>query len=155
MQSPHFEEDQTLAESDWTCREIRNQEPAGFTSLRQILNPRELPDADGLSDLELIPLLNEIEFELLQRRIQVDFLDALPPKVAYKGILQLLDSPIACDEEGFRMTRLDGCDSACESCFQLAYCPSAREVLGKEWRLAVEQAGINPSWNALLSKRND
>ena len=141
-------EDLARTPFDWTCR--AGDEPARFTSIRHIIQPRELPDPRGLSDLELIGLLNDVEFELLQQHIQVDFLDSLPPRVAYKGILQLLDSPLA-PGSAQRIEHLDGCDSACESCFQLAHCPVAREILGSGWRLAVEQADINPSWSALYS----
>ena len=146
-------EDFTRNPFDWSFRAAA--EPARFTSMRQILQPRELPDLQGLSDLELIGLLNDIELELMQKQIQVDFLDALPPRVAYKGILQLLDTPLDAPGLPHRIQHLDGCDSACESCFQLAFCPIAKEILGSEWRLAVEQADINPSWSALFSEDRD
>jgi hypothetical protein len=85
----------------------------------------------------------------------VDFLDTLPARVAYRGILQLLDTPLEVSDSAYQILHVDGCDSACESCFQLAHCSVAREVLGKEWRIAVEQAGINPSWSALFSSDED
>jgi hypothetical protein len=154
MHNRHSEEDLTKHQ-DWSCREAPDQGSIPFTSIRQLLEPREWLDADGLTEIELISLLNELEFDLLQRQVQVDFLDTLPPRVAYKGILQLLDSPIALGGDTFTIQHLDGCDSACESCFQLAHCAMAREVLGKDWRLAVEQAGINPSWSALFAQEDD
>lgn len=152
MYQSHSEEGFTKSpcNSDWSGGDLPAREPA-FTSLRQLLGLRELPEAESLSDTDLISLLNDIEFDLLQARVRVDFLDTLPARVAYKGILQMLDSPLAAAGDGIEILHLDGCDSACESCFQLAHCAIAREVLGKEWRLAVEQAGINPSWAALFS----
>ena len=120
-----------------------------------MLPTREWPAAECLTDVELISTLNEIEFELLQHQIQVDFLDRLPARVAYRGILQLLDSPMAVAASSYAIKHVDGCDSACESCFQLAYCKIAKDVLGAEWTLAVENAGVNPSWSALFSKETD
>lgn len=148
------DEDRTRNPFDWSHGKAQEKDPA-FTSLRRVLQPRELPEAEGLPDTDLIALLNEIEFDLLQHRIRVDFLDTLPARVAYKGILQLLDSPLEIPEDSRAIQHLDGCDSACESCFQLAHCSLAREVLGNEWRVAVEQAGINPSWAALFAKDED
>lgn len=148
------DEDCTRNPFDWSHGEVLGRDPS-FTSIRQLLQPRELPSAESLSDHELISLLNDIEFDLLQNRIRVDFLDTLPARVAYKGILQLLDSPLQVSEDVRVIQHLDGCDSACESCFQLAHCAVAREVLGSDWRIAVEQAGINPSWSALFAKEGE
>jgi hypothetical protein len=103
----------------------------------------------------LIALLNAIEIELLERGVKVDFLDTLPARVAYRGLLLLWDSPLEIGSAPDAVTHVDGCDSACESCFQLAHCPTAREILGGEWRQAVEQAGINPSWSALFAGDED
>jgi hypothetical protein len=139
---------------DWSFGAAAEHAAPAFTSLRQLLQ-RDLPEAEALAETELIGLLNAIEFELLQHRIKVDFLDRLPARVAYRGILQSLDSPVELCESSFKYTHVDGCDSACESCFQLAHCSVAREILGTEWRLAVEQAGINPSWSALFAADED
>ena len=117
--------------------------------------PSELPEAEGLSETRLIELLNGVELELIQHAVKVDFLDTLPARVAYRGILQLLDTPVERNASSYAVTHIDGCDSACESCFQLAHCPVAREILGGEWRLAVEQAGINPSWSALFAQDDE
>jgi hypothetical protein len=144
------DEDRSLPPNDWTSAPESGSTPAGFFTLRQILD-RELPDPADLAETELIRLLNAIELELLEHAVKVDFLDALPARVAYRGILQLLDSPIQRSESPYVIAHVDGCDSACESCFQLAHCPVAREILGGEWSLAVEQAGINPSWSALYA----
>lgn len=152
MPKRHSDEDLTRNHFDWTCGDHRERISPTFTSLRRLLPDRELPDAEGLNEIDLIALLNEIEFELLQTQVRVDFLDTLPARVAYRGILQLLDSPIELHASTYRITHVDGCDSACESCFQLAHCSVAREILGKEWRVAVAQAGINPSWSALFSR---
>lgn len=152
MHNRHSEEDLAHDSFDWTCRDARDAAPASFTTLRRMLEPRDWADPRGLSEVDLISLLNAIEFDLLQRQVQVDFLDTLPARVAYQGILQMLDTPIETAGDAYTIRHLDGCDSACESCFQLAYCSTAREVLGKEWRLAVEQAGINPSWSALFEE---
>jgi hypothetical protein len=150
MSKRHSDEELTRNHFDWSLGDRRERLVPAFTSIRQLLPDRELPDADTIAESALIPLLNEIEFELLQCRVQVDFLDSLPARVAYRGILQLLDSPIETDAVSHKITHLDGCDSACESCFQLAHCSVAREVLGGEWRIAVDQARINPSWSALF-----
>ena len=150
MHKRHSDEGCTKSPYDWSGGADPDREPV-FTTLRQLLMPRELPDAENLSDTDLIALLNDIEFDLLQARVRVDFLDSLPARVAYKGILQLLDSPVESGDDSPAIRHLDGCDSACESCFQLAHCAIAREVLGKDWHLAVEQAGINPSWSALFA----
>ena len=149
------DEDLNRNSHDWSCGDAKDREPGAFTTLRQILFPREWPEAETLGEFELIALLNGIEFDLLQSLIQVDFLDTLPPRVAYRGILQLLDSPLEASRTAFQIQHIDGCDSACESCFQLAHCAVAREVLGKDWRVAVEQAGINPSWSALFSGEDE
>lgn len=151
MFKSHSDEECTRNSYDWSGGEPAHRDIA-FTSLRQLLHGREMPGAESLSDPDLIALLNDIEFDLLQHRVRVDFLDTLPARVAYKGILQLLDSPMEADDGLRSVLHLDGCDSACESCFQLAHCAIAREVLGSEWRIAVEQAGINPGWSALFSK---
>lgn len=140
--------------TDWSPREpeVDGLESTGFFgTLRQALFPRTLPDLGSLSEVELIALLNEVEIELLQKGYRVDFLDRLPPRVVYRGLVQMLDSPLPKSQGSFDLVDIDGCDSACEVCFQLAYCPVAREVLGAEWRLALEHAGTNPSWAALYA----
>ena len=149
MFQSHSDEECTKSPFDWSEGAIPERETA-FTSIRRMLR-RDLPGPEGLSDTDLIALLNEVEFELIQHRVRVDFLDTLPARVAYKGILQLLDSPVEVSEDFHAIRHLDGCDSACESCFQLAHCAIAREVLGSEWKIAVESAGVNPSWSALFS----
>jgi hypothetical protein len=140
--------------SDWTSGSNPSKDQGSFTSLRSLIQPRELPEVESLSDIELIGLLNEIEFDLMQKQVEVDFLDQLPARVAYRGILQLLDSPVELDGSSFLIKHIDGCDSACESCFQLAYCSVSREVLGPDWTIAVQHAKINPSWSALFSKED-
>ena len=155
MPKRHSDEDLTRNHFDWTCGHDRERLAPAFTTLRRLLQARELPEAEALAETELIRLLNEIEFELLQSKVQVDFLDTLPARVAYRGILQLLDSPIEVNASSYKISHVDGCDSACESCFQLAHCSVAREVLGNEWRVAVEQAGINPSWSALFANEDE
>jgi hypothetical protein len=155
MLKRHSDEDLTRHHFDWTFGESRERVTPVFTTLRQLMPDRELPDAESLDETELIGLLNAIEFELLQRKVQVDFLDTLPVRVAYRGILQLLDSPVESNASSYKITHIDGCDSACESCFQLAHCSVAREILGNEWRVAVEQAGINPSWSALFAAEEE
>lgn len=142
------------ADLDWSHEAGLAREAAVFTSLRKMLQLREWPAAESLNDIDLIALLNEIEFQLMQQQVQVDFLDRLPARLAYQGILQLLDSPIEIDASSFLTKHIDGCDSACESCFQLAHCAVARNILGKDWRLAVQEAKINPSWSALFSKED-
>jgi len=155
MLKRHSDEDLTKNHFDWTSGSERERLAPAFTTLRKLLQGRELPEAEGLKETDLIALLNEIEFELLQRQVQVDFLDTLPVRVAYRGILQLLDSPLETGASAYKITHVDGCDSACESCFQLAHCSVAREILGNEWRVAVEQAGINPSWSALFAQEDE
>jgi len=150
----HSDKDLSHAAFDWTCGPDSESATPSFTTLRQMLL-RELPEADGLKETELLGLLNAIEIELMQHHVKVDFLDTLPARVAYRGVLQMLDTPLELSESAYRIVHLDGCDSACESCFQLAHCPVAREILGGEWRLAVEQAGINPSWSALFAREDE
>jgi hypothetical protein len=150
MSKRHSDEDRSLPSNDWTSTPESGSPQPGFSTLRQMLN-RELPEPADLNETELIGLLNAIELELLEQAVKVDFLDALPARVAYRGILQLLDSPIERSDSPYVIAHVDGCDSACESCFQLAHCTVAREILGGEWSLAVEQAGINPSWSALFA----
>jgi hypothetical protein len=123
----------------------------GFVTLRQILFPRTLPDLPSLGEAELSELLQTLELELLQRNYRVDFLDRLPARTAYRGLLQMLDSPLPVPRSPFDFVDIDGCDSACEACFQLAHCPVAKQVLGLSWRKALEQAGANPSWAALYA----
>jgi hypothetical protein len=135
---------------DWSFGADSGHAAPAFSTLRQLMQ-HDLPEAEGLAETALIELLNAIEFELVQHHIRIDFLDTLPARVAYRGILQLLDSPVEMGGSSYQITHIDGCDSACESCFQLAHCPVAREILGNEWRLAVDQAGINPSWSALFA----
>jgi len=149
MLKSHSEEDLSMPASDWTSGP--GSSPAlHLVSLRQILQ-RDLPDAKDLSEAQLIAELNALELGLIEHGIKVDFLDTLPARVAYRGILQMLDSPIEAGSSPYAVIHLDGCDSACESCFQLAHCAVAREILGTEWRAAVDQAGINPSWSALFA----
>ena len=151
MLKRHSDKDLSRPAFDWSCGPEAEGSAPALTTLRHLLQ-RELPEGEGLGETELIALLNAIEFELLQHRVRVDFLDTLPTRVAYRGILQLLDTPVELGESSYRITHIDGCDSACESCFQLAHCAVAREILGGEWRMAVEQAGINPSWSALFAR---
>lgn len=152
MFQSHSDEDCTKRPFDWSGGEIPERE-SSFTSIRRMLQ-RDLPEPGTLSEPDLIALLNDIEFDLIQCRVRVDFLDTLPARVAYKGILQLLDSPVEVSDDFRVIQHIDGCDSACESCFQLAHCAVAREVLGGEWLLAVEQAGVNPSWAALFDSKD-
>lgn len=154
MLKRHSDEDLSLPACDWTSGLASGPALPGFLSLRRILQ-QDLPDPKGLSEAQLITTLNAVEMELIEHGIKVDFLDTLPARVAYRGILQMLDTPIEAGASPYAVTHLDGCDSACESCFQLAYCSVAREILGTEWRAAVEQAGINPSWSALFSAEDD
>lgn len=154
MLKRHSDKDLSRSAFDWSCGPDIHASAPAFTTLRHLLD-RELPEADVLAETALIALLNAVEMDLSQHRVKVDFLDTLPARVAYRGILQLLDSPVEVNESSYRVTHIDGCDSACESCFQLAHCPVAREILGGEWRLAVDQAGINPSWSALFSKDDE
>lgn len=154
MLKRHSDEDLSLPACDWTSGPASGPAMPGFLSLRRILQ-RDLPDPEGLSEARLIAQLNAIELELIEHGIKVDFLDTLPARVAYRGILQMLDTPIEAGASPYAVTHLDGCDSACESCFQLAYCSVAREILGTEWRAAVEQAGINPSWSALFAGEDE
>ncbi|GEM_PF-2052028 len=151
MLKRHSDEDLSHDALDWSLGANGAPETGLFTSIRALIHPRELPGAASLNDVDLISLLNDIEFDLMQNRIHVDFLDRLPARVAYRGLLQLLDSPIDLADSAFAIKHIDGCDSACESCFQLAHCNVARQVLGADWTLAVAQAGINPSWSALFS----
>lgn len=154
MPKSHSDEDLTFPSRDWTPAPDSESPAPGLFTLRQLLG-RELPKASELGDTELIGILNALEVELIGQGVKVDFLDALPARVAYRGILQLLDTPIERGVSPYAITHLDGCDSACESCFQLAYCSVAREILGGEWSLAVEQAGINPSWSALFAAEEE
>ena len=155
MLKRHSDEDLTRNHFDWTCGPDREPLAPAFTTLRRLLGQRAMPAGENLAETALIALLNEIELDLLQHQVRVDFLDTLPARVAYRGILQLLDSPLEVNASAYTITHLDGCDSACESCFQLAHCSVAREILGKEWRVAVEQAGINPSWTALFAQEDE
>lgn len=139
--------------SDWTSTEDNGSQGA-FVSLRELLSLSALANTAALPDIELIPILNRIEVELMQAGIIVDFLDRLPAQVAFKGLQQMLDNPIALSKDSLGMQHLDGCDSACESCFQLQHCSIAKKVLGSEWKVAVEEAHINPSWSALFSRHN-
>ena len=150
----HSDKDLANPAFDWSFGSDAETSTPAFTTLRQLLQ-HDLPDAAGLAETALLGLLNGIEFELTQHHVKVDFLDTLPARVAYRGILQLLDTPLELSDTSYHIVHLDGCDSACESCFQLAHCPVAREILGGEWRLAVDQAGINPSWSALFAKEDE
>jgi hypothetical protein len=155
MHQRHSDEDLSLPACDWSAGPDSEPAVSGFLTLRRILQ-RELPAVEDLSEAGLIALLNGIEVELMEHGIKVDFLDALPARTAYRGIRQMLDTPIERRSSPYAVTHLDGCDSACESCFQLAHCAVAREILGTaEWRLAVEQAGINPSWSALFAAEDE
>lgn len=154
MRKSHPDDDLSLPTNDWTSAPESASAPAGFCTLRQLLQ-RELPAPAALSETELIGLLNAIELELLEQAVKVDFLDTLPARVAYRGILQSLDTPLQRADSSYAITHVDGCDSACESCFQLAHCSVAREILGGEWSLAVQQAGINPSWSALFAGEDE
>ncbi len=139
--------------TDWVAKAAEPEAlaaPGAFTTLRQMLLPRTLPEAESLSEVDLIAWLNELEIELLQKRYRIEFLDRLPARVAFRGLRQLLDSPVAMPEP-FELVEIDGCDSACEVCFQLAHCPVARDVLGAAWNSALEHAGANPSWVALYA----
>lgn len=135
---------------DWGIGASHDQ--AGFLTLREVLFPRALPDPETVNDMEMPALLCSIELELLQKQVQLDFLDKMPARVAYRGLLQLLDSPLPRPKSALETLHVDGCDSACETCFQLAYCSVAREFLGEEWRIAVEHAGSNPSWTSMMRR---
>lgn len=150
MLNRHSDEDLSLPACDWTTGPDFEPAQSGFFTLRPILRG-DWPEETGLSEARLIAALNALELELIEHGIKVDFLDTLPARIAYRGILQMLDTPIERAASPYAVIHLDGCDSACESCFQLAHCAVAREILGTEWRAAVDQAGINPSWSALFA----
>ncbi len=135
---------------DWGMGQT--QDHAGFLTLREVLFPRAFPDPDAVNDMEMPALLCSIELELLQKQVQLDFVGKMPARIAYRGLLQLLDSPLPRPKTALETLHVDGCDSACESCFQLAYCRVAREFLGEDWRIAVEHSGTNPSWTALMRR---
>ena len=67
MLKRHSDEDLTRHQYDWTFGETRERTAPAFTTLRQLLAGRELPEAESLAETEVIGLLNEIEFELMQR----------------------------------------------------------------------------------------
>jgi len=111
-----------------------------------------LPDEEQISDMAMPALLCSIELDLLEKQVHLDFLDKMPARIAYRGLLQLLDSPLPRPQNPLETLHVDGCDSACETCFQLAYCSIAREFLGAHWQTAMEHAGTNPSWTSLLRR---
>jgi len=137
--------------SDW-CATPASTEADHFLTLRELIFPQALLDTDAVSDMELPSLLNALEMNLLERQVRLDFLDRLPARIAYKGLLQLLDTPLPRPRHPLEVLHVDGCDSACESCFQLAYCGLAKEFLGESWHVALEHAGTNPSWTALFGR---
>ncbi len=142
--------------SDWSSfSELPDPETSGsgegFTTLREQLFPLSLPSAESLSDLQLIPLLNGIEVDLLQRGYRLEFLSRLPARVAYRGLCRQLDDPLALPRSPLDLVAVDGCDGSCEACFQLAYCQTAKEALGTGYFRALEEAGSNPSWTALYA----
>jgi hypothetical protein len=140
-------QDKNHAAPDWGRGD--SNDLAGFITLREILFPRALPDPLSISDMEMPALMCSIELELLEKQVQLDFLDKMPARIAYRGLIQLLDSPLPRPRNALETLHVDGCDSACETCFQLAYCSIARDYLGEEWRIAIEHAGTNPSWTSL------
>lgn len=123
-----------------------------FVTLRDLLFPMHLPAIDSVHDLELPVLLNAIECTLIEKRVQLDFTANMPARTAYRGIMQLLDSPLPCPSRPLEILHVDGCDSACETCFQLAYCATAKEYLGESFSFALQNENHNPSWSALLGK---
>jgi hypothetical protein len=133
--------------SDWS--QVPNSTHSGFITLREALYPRSLPELDQVNEMDMPALLCSIELDLIEKQVQLDFVGKMPPRTAYRGLLQLLDSPLPRPQAVTETLHVDGCDSACETCFQLAYCSVAREFLGEEWSIAIEHAGTNPSWTAL------
>ncbi len=139
-----------FSSSDWSHGE--SQPASGFLTLRELLFPRSLPDAEQVHEIELPALMCSIELDLLEKQVHLDFVDKMPARAAYRGLLQLLDSPLPRPRNALETLHVDGCDSACETCFQLAYCSIAREFLGDSWNAAIEHAGTNPSWTSLLGR---
>ncbi len=141
-------QDKSQTGPDWSRGE--SQDASGFITLREILFPRALPEPSSVSEMDLPALMCSIGLDLLEKQVHLDFLDKMPARVGYQGLLQLLDSPLPRPRNAMETLHVDGCDSACETCFQLAYCNVAREFLGESWRMAMEYAGTNPSWTALM-----
>ncbi len=137
--------------SDWSFAHEAAPEECGFTSLRELLAPLNLCDEKMLTDEGLQQYLTRLEGELAAQGVHVDFLQKLPPRLAYRGLLRIQDAPVEIPAPDRPAVKVSGCDGACESCFQLEYCSVAKLVLGRDWPAAVRQGHINPSWSAFFS----
>ncbi len=137
--------------SDWTFSNEAAPEECGFTSLRELLAPFNLSEEQMLTEQGLQQYLAKLEGELIRQGVLVDFLQKLPPSVAYRGLLRMQDAPVEIPAPDRPPVKVSGCDGACESCFQLEYCSVAKLVLGRDWPAAVAKGHINPSWTAFFS----
>jgi hypothetical protein len=87
-----------------------------------------------MSPAQLARKLAEIKEVLSAYNVEFGFVNALPPEVLYKYLVEECipnDMVSATIKAGFTWT-LDGCDGGCEGCFQREYCPTAEEILKDE-----------------------
>jgi hypothetical protein len=93
--------------------------------IRGKLKSRLPPDfivkpADHLTEEQIIPELERLQNELERLHFSVELKEALPPRLLYEDLLELLD-----EEFDFMMTgcwHLDSCSGYCPDCFQRPWC---------------------------------
>ncbi|HUI91277.1 MAG TPA: hypothetical protein VLX68_03420 [Chitinivibrionales bacterium] len=91
----------------------------------------KFPPASSMSRKQLSDKIKEIVRVLTMHDIQFGFANKLPDKVLYKYLVEDFipnESVGTYGNAGFTFV-IDGCDGACEDCFQKNYCSTAKEIL--------------------------
>jgi hypothetical protein len=94
----------------------------------------KFPAVSTMSPEELDDKLDEIASILSTHNIEFGFANDLPVEVLYQYLVEeyLPNEMVGGAEEAGFTRVIDGCDGACEVCFQKEYCSTAREILGEE-----------------------
>jgi hypothetical protein len=106
------------------CHPILSLFPKGYT----------FPLIEEMSPGELMNKLDEIASILSMHNIEFGFANDLPVKVLYRYLVEeYLPNEMfgGVEEAGFTRV-IDGCDGACEGCFQREYCSTAQEILEQD-----------------------
>jgi hypothetical protein len=103
----------------------------------------EFPAVSTMSPEELDDKLEEIASILSVHNIEFGFANELPADVLYKYLAEeCLPNETIGEVENAGFTRvIDGCDGACEVCFQKEYCSTAQEILDQDNNETCEPGG--------------
>jgi hypothetical protein len=121
--------------------EIKNQflqniidfEEAPVKPITEILNtkPEDWPDEKELDDKQIEKKLKELIKLLHKHNMVLAFANKLPMRTTYSYVTrEFLEDEITAPVDGMTLS-IDGCNGNCEDCFQLDYCDTGKDILGK------------------------